>query len=327
MSPEALPTYALVSPVRDEAADFERTAESILAQTHRPQQWIVVDDGSTDGTHEIAARYAAEHEWIELINSDEHHARARGAPIVRAFNAGRRRLDVRPDVTVKLDGDLFLPAHYFAWVARVFADDPQAGVVGGVALINDGQQWRTDPGKQIAVNGVAKAYRTDCLDDIGGLPASMGWDGIDEYAARARGWRVHVLTELHLLHYKQRGSKQVWWRARLEEGRGTHFMGYLPSFLLVRAVYRMLVERPRSRAACFCWQAMHRRGSRAARSSRTNGRRRSFSTSSECASVRSPAGGSRCLRRRCREAVLPSPLPGAPIAADVARVVRSPSST
>ncbi len=244
MSPEALPTYALVSPVRDEAADFERTAESILAQTHRPQQWIVVDDGSTDGTHEIAARYAAEHEWIELINSDEHHARARGAPIVRAFNAGRRRLDVRPDVTVKLDGDLFLPAHYFAWVARVFADDPQAGVVGGVALINDGQQWRTDPGKQIAVNGVAKAYRTDCLDDIGGLPASMGWDGIDEYAARARGWRVHVLTELHLLHYKQRGSKQVWWRARLEEGRGTHFMGYLPSFLLVRAVYRMLVERP-----------------------------------------------------------------------------------
>ena len=244
MSSEALPTYSVVSPVRDEAADFERTAESILAQTHRPRQWIVVDDGSTDGTREIAARYAAKHDWIEVVESDEHHERGRGAPIVRAFNAGRRRLGESADITVKLDGDLFLPAHYFAWVARVFADDPQAGVVGGVALVHDGRQWRSDPGKQRAVNGVAKAYRTACLDEIGGLPASMGWDGIDEYAARARGWRVHVLTELHVLHYKQRGSKQVWWRARLEEGRGTHFMGYLPSFLLVRALYRMLVERP-----------------------------------------------------------------------------------
>lgn len=244
MSPDGLPSYAVVSPVRDEAADFDRTAESMLAQTHRPQRWIVVDDGSADGTREIADRYAAEHDWIEVVDSGQRHERARGAPIVLAFNAGRRRLAPRPDITVKLDGDLFLPAHYFAWVARVFADDPQAGVVGGVALVHDGERWRPDPGTQTAVNGVAKAYRTDCLDDIGGLPAAMGWDGIDEYAARARGWHVHVLTELHVLHYRRRGSKQGWWRARLEEGRGNHFMGYLPSFLLVRAIYRMLVEHP-----------------------------------------------------------------------------------
>ena len=244
MSSDALPSYALVSPVRDEAADFARTAESVIAQSHRPLRWVIVDDGSTDGTKDIAQRYADRHDWIDLVDSGGRHERARGAPIVRAFNAGRERLSQRPDITVKLDGDLFLPAHYFAWVATVFRDDPRAGVVGGVALIHDGDHWRADPGKQMAVNGVAKAYRTDCLDEIGGLPASMGWDGIDEFAARARGWHVHVLTELHLLHYKQRGAKQAWWRARIEEGRGNHFMGYLPTFLAVRALYRMLVERP-----------------------------------------------------------------------------------
>src|SRR3712207_6677629 len=243
MPPDGLPTYALVSPVRDEAADFARTAESILAQTHRPLRWVVVDDGSTDGTREIAQRYADEHDWIVVVDSGQAHERARGAPIVRAFTRGLDELDERPDITVKLDGDLFLPAHYFAWVARVFADDPRAGVVGGIALIHDGVQWRGDPGLQVAVNGVAKAYRTDCLEEIGGLPQSMGWDGIDEFAARARGWHVHVLPELTILHYKQRGSKQAWWRARWEEGRGNHYMGYLPAFLVVRALYRMLVER------------------------------------------------------------------------------------
>jgi hypothetical protein len=72
----------------------------------------------------------------------------------------------------------------------------------------------------------------------------MGWDGIDEYGARARGWHIRVLTELTLLHYKPRGSKQNPLKARWEEGRGNAYMGYLPSWLLVRAGYRALVEKP-----------------------------------------------------------------------------------
>jgi biofilm PGA synthesis N-glycosyltransferase PgaC len=208
-------------------------------------EWLVVDDGSTDGTRELADAYARRHPWIRVMDSEQHHDRARGAPIVRAFTRGVAALRQQPEIVVKLDGDLFVPAHYFAWVARAFADDPRAGVVGGIALVPDGAGgWGPDTGRQQAVNGVAKAYRRACLDEMGGLPPSMGWDGIDEYAARARGWHVHVLTELPLLHYQRRGSKQPWWRARWEEGRGNRFMGYRWDFLAVRVAYRMLVERP-----------------------------------------------------------------------------------
>ena len=243
--PGALPTYAVVTPVRDEADNFARTAESIVAQTHRPLQWIVVDDGSTDGTRELAERYALRHHWIEVISAESAHARARGAPIVRAFQRGCDALRERPEVVVKLDGDLYLPPHYFGWVAATFAREPRAGIVGGVALIPEAGRWVLERGNQLSVNGVAKAYRVACLDDIGGLRPSMGWDGIDEYGARARGWHVRALTELTLLHYKPRGSKQNALHARWEEGRGNAYMGYLPSWLVVRAVYRSLVEKPR----------------------------------------------------------------------------------
>ena len=242
--PGRLPTYAVVTPVRDEADNFARTAESLVAQTHRPQQWVIVDDGSTDGTRELAEHYAAEHDWIGVIDSGAEHDRARGAPIVRAFQRGCDSLRERPEIVVKLDGDLFLPAHYFEWVAETFARDARAGIVGGVALIPEQGRWVPERGNVVNVNGVAKAYRVACLDDIGGLRASMGWDGIDEYGARARGWHVRVLTELTLLHYKPRGSKQNPLRARWEEGRGNAYMGYLPAWLLVRAGYRALVEKP-----------------------------------------------------------------------------------
>lgn len=238
-----LPSYAIVSPVRDEADSLPRTAASLLAQTHRPAQWVLVDDGSTDGTLAIAQSLAAEHDWISVVQSGAVHRRARGAAVVRAFHQGRSRLGVRPEVTVKLDCDLFLPAHYFAWVCATFARDPAAGIVGGVLLVPVDGRWRPD-GAPHHVGGPVKAYRTRCLDDIGGLRPAMGWDGIDEYAASARGWRVHVLTELSVLHYKPRGSKQPWYQARWEEGRGNAYMGYLPSFLLLRAVFRMAVEPP-----------------------------------------------------------------------------------
>jgi hypothetical protein len=103
-----------------------------------------------------------------------------------------------------------------------------------------------------------------CLEEIGGLHPSMGWDGIDEYAARARGWHVHTLPELTILHYRQRGGAQKWRKARFEEGVANHYMGYLPSFVAVRVAYRSVVEHPPvlgglALGAGYAWSRLRRR--------------------------------------------------------------------
>jgi hypothetical protein len=252
-----------VSPVKDEASHIERTAEALIGQSHRPEQWVIVDDGSTDDTLAIAAAYAEEYDWISVVKSRSGGRRERGAPIVHAFNQGLGELDGRPEIVVKLDGDLHFPAHYFAWVGACFAIDERAGIVGGIVFVNVNGEWVYDRVSRRTVHGAVKAYRLACLEDIGGLHESMGWDGIDEYGARARQWNVHVLSELSVLHYKERGSAQPWPRARWEEGRGARFMGYRPSAVIRRMGYRMVVEHPPLLGGLvlgvgFCWATLTR---------------------------------------------------------------------
>jgi glycosyltransferase involved in cell wall biosynthesis len=242
----ALPAYAVVTPVKNEAAHLELTLRSVCAQTHRPAQWLIVDDGSTDGTRRLAEEWARREPWIRVLGppSDTKAERARGGRVVRAFERGRAAITRPHEIVVKLDGDIELAPDYFARVAETFASDTAAGIVGGQVFVPRGQGWRPERVGRHTVHGAVKAYRISCLEHFGGLRASMGWDGIDEYGAKARGWKVIPLPDLHVRHHAQRGSKQRWWRARIEEGRGARYMGYLPAFVLVRAGYRMLAERP-----------------------------------------------------------------------------------
>ena len=45
--------YVVISPVRDEEAYLTFTINSMIAQTVRPSEWVIVNDGSTDGTAAI----------------------------------------------------------------------------------------------------------------------------------------------------------------------------------------------------------------------------------------------------------------------------------
>ena len=242
--PEPLPDYIIVSPVKDEGAHLARTAESLIAQTHPPLEWTIVNDGSSDDTGAIADAYAERFDWIRVVHRAPQPGRVRGAPIVHAFNAGMDGARTDGEFVVKLDGDLYLPAHYFEWVATAFRDEPRTGIAGGSVITDYKTAWSLDRIGPDTVPGCAKAYRRACLTEIGGLQPSMGWDGIDEFAARARGWDVRPIGELQMLHYTMRGAKQSWRHARWEEGRGNHFMGYRWSFMAIRVAYRMLFEYP-----------------------------------------------------------------------------------
>ena len=57
--------YIAITPARDEEQFLPGLITSMAAQTRLPERWIVIDDGSADGTAQILDDAAREHRWIE----------------------------------------------------------------------------------------------------------------------------------------------------------------------------------------------------------------------------------------------------------------------
>jgi glycosyltransferase involved in cell wall biosynthesis len=88
------PAVSFVLPVRNAAGSVARAVANVRAQTRRDWELIVVDDGSTDGTHDGLRRVAAEDARIRLLVQP---ARGLVAALNAGLAAGRGRFIARMD--------------------------------------------------------------------------------------------------------------------------------------------------------------------------------------------------------------------------------------
>jgi glycosyltransferase involved in cell wall biosynthesis len=231
-------TYAAITPARDEAENLRRLADSMVAQTVRPTAWLVVDNGSTDGTRELVSDLASRFDWIRLLSVPGVDRAAPGAPVVRAFHAGLAEFGGLPDVIVKLDADVSFDPDYFERLLGAFADEPTLGIASGSCWESKDGEWHETRVTGDHVRGASRAYRRECLQDVLPLVEGHGWDGIDELKANVRGWRTRIVAEVPFYHHRRLGERDGARHSRwLVQGHGAYFMGYRPSYLFLRALH------------------------------------------------------------------------------------------
>lgn len=239
-------TYALITPARNEAAFIEGTIKSVIAQTVRPTKWVIVSDGSTDGTDAIVRSYLAANPWIELMRMPERTTRQFAAK-AHAFNAGYLRLrETEFDVVGNLDADITFEPDYFEFLLTKFAANPGLGVAGTPFVEDHAQQNKHTYAHQFArldhVSGACQLFRKSCFESVGGYQPIPGGaiDWIAVTTARMNGWKTCTYPEKVSFHHRRLGTgNNSPLMVRFHYGRKAYYVGGHPLWELLRGVFQM----------------------------------------------------------------------------------------
>jgi glycosyltransferase involved in cell wall biosynthesis len=203
---------SVIIPAHDVEPYIGRTLASVVAQSHRALDILVVDDGSTDGTAEVVERWAAADARIRLIRTE-----------CSGVSAARNRAiaESRGEWVAPLDGDdLWHPEKLARQLAVMRAHGPEVGFVYSWSAGIDERDrvilpaWidSTASGRvleEIVVrgivgNGSTPLIRRSCLDAVGGY---------DETVTLGEDWKLYTalagVTEFavvpeHLTGYRLR---------------------------------------------------------------------------------------------------------------------------
>ncbi len=241
----------VISPVRNEADYLERVAEAMIAQSRRPDLWLLVDDHSSDGTYELAERFSLEFPFIQPLRAPEHpplldpRDRLASAAAPRTFNFGLESIEWRDFTHIsKLDGDMELPPEYFERILAEFEADPHLGMAGGLRreLVRD--RWRLEKVPvEHHVNGALKCYSRECFEAIGGVQERLAWDTIDETIARMRGFRTRTFEDLVAIHHRPWASADGTLRGRARYGAAAYIV-HFPAYWVALRSLKVATARP-----------------------------------------------------------------------------------
>lgn len=227
-SPTASPSLTVLIPARNEQLLLAKCLDAVFMQSLRPQQIIVVDDGSTD----CSAALLQQHYAIATTVGRQHSTLYANLSVLRLPHQGKAQAlnqalaCVETDLVMTLDADTQLHPHALAAFVAAFQHDPSLVAAGGVLnpVLMRGEQhnlvaksllffqkfeyqfgylsraaWDSIQAL-LLVSGACATYRSAVLRQIGGFdPNSMVEDyeinhRIYRYAAQHQyNWRVGIV--------------------------------------------------------------------------------------------------------------------------------------
>lgn len=241
---------AVVVPFLDEERYLPELLASLAAQVRPADVVALVDDGSTDGSRDLACAFAAEHPGAVVLTRPPRalgRDRLAGGAAVRAFEWAVGAIGDDWDVVAKVDADLRLNLRLLETLEREFVADPALGIAGTYlsAPAEDGRM-RRQRCRPEHVEGETKFYRRAAFEQIAPLPAMLGWDTVDEVRARLRGWRTASVEVPggDSLHLREMGGHDGVLRGFRRWGTCAWVYGEHPLHVLAVGVQR-LGDRPR----------------------------------------------------------------------------------
>jgi len=182
--------YSVIVTVYNDDQFLPSCFDSILAQTIKPEEIIVVDDNSTDNSGKIIDQY----NFRKIFSSEPKHEQ-RWLNRVRAFKLGLNSIEKPTDLLLKVDSDIIIPDNYVEILISHFENDSKLAAISGVQ-----KQDRFHP---LPRNG-AIMYKQEALSNPSDLREVYAWDRWTLLWLQEREY--HVKVDKSLVYIELRDS-------------------------------------------------------------------------------------------------------------------------
>ncbi|MGQ9788942.1 MAG: glycosyltransferase [Candidatus Hadarchaeaceae archaeon] len=258
-------SYVLLTAARNEEKYIQNLIRSVARQTITPIRWIIVDDGSTDGTFATAMKAAKDLQAVQIITrqGQEHGFASKAASLNHGWEVLKGQFtNSPPNFIGVVDADINFPPEHFERLMNLMTDDEKLGLAGGWVLEPKDGTWQPRSlNQKHSVPGCSQFFRWSAFEKIGGFLLSPfgGEDWAAEICIRAHGFDVRSFPELPVFHHRPAVKD---WRSGLRtafrQGRMDASLGCGLLFHLARTVRRSR-QKPAlisaaARFAGYAWQ-------------------------------------------------------------------------
>jgi cellulose synthase/poly-beta-1,6-N-acetylglucosamine synthase-like glycosyltransferase len=188
------PSVSVLIPAWNEEVGIVKTIASVLNTEYPRLQIVVINDGSTDGTHERVTRFIADYDRTAHTGAEIKYLDLPNGGKARAMN--RALTYAEGEIVITIDADSVMAPDAITNMVRHF-DDPSVGGVAGNVIVGNRQkpiEWmqqmeylygfffkRADAlfNAVYIIGGAAAAYRRNVLLGMGGFDHSIITEDIE----------------------------------------------------------------------------------------------------------------------------------------------------
>lgn len=217
--------YSIITPTKNESQFIEETIKSVISQDILPEEWIIMDDESTDNTIDIVNKYVNDYPFIKYIKLDSYRKeyKNRGGRVAAIINYADSLRTQKADILAKIDADISFDNRFFLNMISEFEKNPQLAVASGHMVENGVPEEIED---RRSGRGASLIIRYDVYLQIGKFVESKtrGEDDMAYIAARSFGWETQTF-DYYFNHLKPIGSRHSPIRNFYETG---YYKGSIP---------------------------------------------------------------------------------------------------
>ncbi|AKB34355.1 glycosyltransferase [Methanosarcina siciliae HI350] len=243
MNPESKRKYLLITPARNEEDNLPDVSESVTGQKVTPVLWIIVDDGSTDGTPYILEGLKARYSWIRSIRLPPkprditfHYSYVCKQGFDYSLEYSREN-GIEYDYIGLLDADTVLEENYFGKLMGEFEKDSSLGIASGGVYYDFGGKLSREVSDKNLPRGTGRLWRKSCFLETEGYQVEPSPDSISNTKALLRGWQLRQYIDVVEIQKRKTGSGEGLWKGYVKNGWMAYYVDKSLSMVLFNTLY------------------------------------------------------------------------------------------